>query len=122
MSQTAFRPLVALAAVAMLALAGCGGASDSSGGSSGSGGSQQLSLVAYSTPEVVYDEIIPAFKKTDGGSDVAFKTSFGASGEQSRAVEAGLDADVVSFSIEPDMERLVKAGIVSPDWSKAAHG
>jgi sulfate transport system substrate-binding protein len=111
-----------LAAIASLAIAGCGGAEDShDAGASSGGGSSQISLVAYSTPEVVYDEIIPAFKKTGEGEDVGFKTSFGASGEQSRAVEAGLKADVVSFSIEPDMERLVKAGIVDAAWNKAAH-
>ena len=44
-------------------------------------------------------------------------TSFGPSGEQSRAVEAGLQADVVSFSIEPDITRLVKAGLVTDDWN-----
>ena len=38
------------------------------------------------------------------------QTSFGASGDQSRAVEAGLPADVVAFSLEPDIERLVDAG------------
>ena len=69
-----------------------------------SGGTKaQLSLVAYSTPQVVYDEVIPGFQKTEAGKGVAFKTSFGASGDQSRAVEAGLPADVVSFSLEPDM-------------------
>src|SRR4051812_14049923 len=109
MSRKALRPLLPLAVVAALALAGCGGSDDSSGSS---GGSKQVSLVAYSTPEVVYNEIIPEFGKADAGKDVKFKTSYGASGEQSRAVEAGLGADVVSFSIEPDMERLVKAGIV----------
>jgi sulfate transport system substrate-binding protein len=66
---------------------------------------------------VVYDEIIPDFKKTAAGSGIGFKTSFGASGEQSRAVEAGLKADVVSFSIEPDMTRLVKDGLVTSDWN-----
>src|SRR3954451_8585666 len=124
MSRNALRPLLPLAAVAALALAGCGGADDStgsSGGSASSGGSKQVSLVAYSTPEVVYDEIIPAFKQTDGGKDVGFKSSFGASGEQSRAVEAGLDATAFSFSIEPDMERLVKACIVDAGWNKATH-
>jgi sulfate/thiosulfate transport system substrate-binding protein len=110
-----------LATIASLAIAGCGGSSDTSGGGSADSGSSKISLVAYSTPEVVYDEIIPEFKKTDAGKDIGFQTSFGASGEQSRAVEAGLKADVVSFSIEPDMERLVKAGLVSPDWSSAPH-
>ena len=109
--------LLALLPAALLA-AGCGGAGDSTSGASASGGDgdTSVSLVAYSTPEVVYDEIIPAFRRTDAGESVSFKTSFGASGEQSRAVEAGLKADVVSFSIEPDVRRLVEAGIVGEDW------
>jgi sulfate/thiosulfate transport system substrate-binding protein len=114
--------LVVLSLVAALAVAGCGGASDepsggSSGSSSSSGGKATLSLVAYSTPEVVYDEIIPAFQKTPEGEGVGFKTSYGASGDQSRAVEAGQKADVVTFSTEPDMTRLVKDGIVGEDWN-----
>jgi len=104
--------------VALLAVTACGGASDStSGGSSTDKGSKSLSLVAYSTPQVVYDEIIPEFQKTGDGEGVGFKSSFGASGEQSRAVEAGLKADVVSFSTEPDMTRLVDAGLVGKDWN-----
>jgi sulfate transport system substrate-binding protein len=109
-----------LTLVALAAVAGCGGASDSTDGADVSGGGDAkatLSLVAYSTPEVVYDEIIPAFQKTAEGRDVGFKTSFGASGDQSRAVEAGLRADVVTFSTEPDMTRLVDAGIVDPSWN-----
>src|SRR4051794_2367974 len=85
-------------AVAALLVAGCGGASDDSSGSatasSGGGGKTSLSLVAYSTPEVVYDQIIPDFEKTPEGKDVSFKTSYGASGDQSRAVLAGQKADI----------------------------
>ena len=116
--------ITALFATAGLFAAGCGGADDSTddssfaSSSSGEGGAQ-LSLVAYSTPEVVYDEIIPDFQKTPEGEGVEFKTSYGASGEQSRAVEAGLAADYVSFSIEPDMTRLVEAGIVDAAWKDA---
>lgn len=112
-----------LALGALAAVAGCGGSSDSSSGSSNassSGGGNAkttLSLVAYSTPEVVYDQIIPDFQKTTAGSGVGFKTSFGASGDQSRAVDAGLRADVVTFSTEPDMTRLVRDGIVASDWN-----
>jgi len=118
--------LVALLALAAMTAAGCGGSSDEHGGgttgstsSAGGGGGEKgnLSLVAYSTPQVVYDEIIPAFQGTPDGRDIGFKTSFGASGDQSRAVEAGLPADVVTFSTEPDMTRLVDAGIVAPDWN-----
>ena len=116
-----FRSFALTTLVAGLTIAGCGGASDSTdgGAAAASGGGASLSLVAYSTPQVVYDELIPAYQRSKGGSGSTFKTSFGASGEQSRAVEAGLDADVVSFSIEPDMTRLKKAGIVQ-SWEKVS--
>src|SRR5688572_4651922 len=113
-----YAPLL-LAAVSSLVLAACGGADDtkdSASSSEGGGGGTTISLVAYSTPQVVYDEIIPAFKETPEGEGVDFKTSFGASGDQSRAVEGGLKADYVSFSTEGDMTRLVDAGLVGDDW------
>jgi sulfate/thiosulfate-binding protein len=116
--MTRSRLLFAVLVAGLMAVSACGGASDStSGGASTEKGSRQLSLIAYSTPQVVYDEIVPEFQKTGDGEGVGFKTSFGASGEQSRAVEAGLKADVVSFSIEPDITRLVDAGIVAKDWA-----
>src|SRR3954453_4120787 len=84
-------------------------------GSSGT----SLNLVAYSTPQQVYEQALePGFKDTSDGKDVDFSNSFGASGDQSRAVEAGQPADVVEFSLQPDMQRLVDAGIVANDWDK----
>ena len=56
----------------------------------------------------------PGLPEDHAGKDVTFKQSYGASGDQSRAVEAGLPADVVTFSLEPDVDRLVKAGLVAP--------
>jgi sulfate/thiosulfate-binding protein len=118
--------LLAVAIAAALVVVACGGAEDTVGGGSssrpspaaGSGGSKtQLSLVAYSTPQVVYDEVIPGFQETQPGRGVTFKESFGASGDQSRAVESGLPADVVTFSLAPDMDRLVKAGLVDANWA-----
>jgi sulfate/thiosulfate transport system substrate-binding protein len=78
----------------------------------------KLSLVAYSTPQEAYEAIIPAFQKTKLGKGVTFEESYGASGDQSRAVQNGLSADLVALSLEPDVTRLVQAGLVSPDWNK----
>jgi sulfate/thiosulfate-binding protein len=106
--------LVALVLLPTLVAAGCGGGDDASA----SGDSGTLSLVAYSTPREAYEEIIPAFQETPEGQDLDFEQSYAASGEQRRAVEAGLPADVVAFSLEPDMTALVDAGLVDADWNK----
>src|SRR5215210_5071799 len=90
---------------ASLILSGCGG------GSGGEGGGGNLTLVAYSTPREAYEQITSAFGETEAGQGVSFETSFGGSGEQSRAVEGGLPADVVALSLEPDITRLVDAGL-----------
>src|SRR5215469_8836693 len=71
-----------------------------------------VSLVAYSTPREAYAAIINAFQHTPAGAGVTFDQSFGGSGDQSRAVLAGLPADFVAFSLEPDMTKLVKGGLV----------
>ena len=114
--------IAALLAVAGLTAAGCGGASDTNnGGGASASGSTKLSLIAYSTPQVVYDDAIPAFQKTAAGKGVGFDQSYGASGDQSRAVAGGLGADVVEFSLAPDMTRLVKAGLVAPTWANNPH-
>src|SRR5690349_6813574 len=72
-----------------------------------------LALVAYSTPKDAYGKIIPAFQGTAAGKDVSFTQSYGASGDQSRAVAAGLNADIIALSLEPDVTSLVKKGLVS---------
>lgn len=112
--------------MAALALAGaCGGASPGAAGSASAPGAAlpaaRLALVAYSTPQQAYDEITQAFAKTPQGRNITFTRSYGASGDQSRAVEAGLAADLVAFSLEPDMTRLVKAGLVAEDWAGDAY-
>jgi sulfate/thiosulfate transport system substrate-binding protein len=77
-----------------------------------------IRLVAYSTPREAYDKLIDDFKDTTAGRDTSFEQSYGASGEQARAVINGLRADVVAFSLEPDMTSLVKAKLVAPTWKK----
>jgi sulfate transport system substrate-binding protein len=111
----------ALAALTAGVLAGCGGSSDTTSNAaatgSGSGGSStQLGLVAYSTPKKAYDALTTAFGQTSAGKGVSFGQSFGPSGSQSRAVATGQPADIVAFSTEPDISRLVKAGVVSKSW------
>jgi sulfate/thiosulfate transport system substrate-binding protein len=86
------------------------------GGDSG-GGAGTINLIAYSTPQEAYEEIVPAFEKSDEGKDVDFKQSYGASGDQARAVEAGLDADVVALSLQPDVDKLVPK-YVADGWNK----
>jgi sulfate/thiosulfate transport system substrate-binding protein len=107
---------VMVAALVALATSGCGGTS--SAADEGSSGGGKLTLVAYSTPQEAYEEIIPAFQKTTAGKGVDFEQSYGASGEQSRAVEAGLPADVVEFALESDVTRLVDAGLVDSSWNQ----
>ncbi|HEX8927352.1 MAG TPA: sulfate ABC transporter substrate-binding protein [Actinomycetota bacterium] len=101
---------VATMVAVVLVAAGCGA-------TGGGGGGNRLSLVAYSTPREAYASLIPAFQKTAAGKGVSFSQSFGASGDQSRAVAAGLPADVVTLSLAPDMDKLADAGLVAKDWS-----
>ena len=108
--------VLAAAAIGLIVVgAGCGGTSAAIGG----GG--KLTLAAYSTPREVYAELAKSFEKTPEGKGVSFDESYGSSGEQSRAVESGLPADVVAFSLAPDVDRLVEAGIVDEGWDKDAY-
>jgi sulfate/thiosulfate-binding protein len=111
------RTIAVLGSLALvLGLTACGSSSSSSS-------SKSLALVAYSTPQGAYEKLIPAFGATGEGKGVSFSQSYGPSGEQSRAVVNGLHADVVNFSLQPDVEKLVKAGLVSPSWNQnATHG
>lgn len=102
---------VAAALAGILALAACGGSS-----SGASEGSDTVTIVGYSVLEQANTGVLDSFASTPGGEGVEFKTSYGASGDQSRAVEAGQEADEVQFSLEPDMTRLVDAGLVAEDW------
>lgn len=103
-------------------LAACGGASDSTsdGGGEATEGGTKLALVAYAVPKPGFDKVIPAFQKTDAGKGITFSQSYGASGDQSRKVESGLATDIVNFSLEPDVTRLVDAGLVDKDWNQNA--
>jgi sulfate transport system substrate-binding protein len=122
-SVTVGLPAALITLLIALVVAGCGSSSSSS--TSSSSGGAKLDVVGYSTPESVYAETLePAFAKTSQGKGVSFSNSFGASGDQSRAVVAGQPASVVHFSQAGDMERLVEEGeLVAKNWeSQPYHG
>lgn len=117
-------PAALLVLLMGLLAAGCGGSDNATGADTGSSsGGAKLDVVGYSTPESVYAETLePAFEKTSQGKGVSFSNSFGASGDQSRAVAAGQPASVVHFSQAGDMERLVEEGeIVAKDWESGPY-
>ena len=112
---TALVGALALLVTALAATAGIGAAAPDRSSDT------KLGLVAYSTPREAYGKLIPLLQKTAAGDGVSFSQSYGASGEQTRAVKAGLDADVVALSLAPDMDELVAAGKVDAKWKKQSY-
>jgi len=102
---TAAAALTSLMALAACAPSGGGGDDDVS-----------LSLVGFAVPKAGNNAAQKAFADTSEGEGVTWEESYGASGDQSRAVEGGLDADYVHFSVTPDVTRLVDAGLVDETW------
>ncbi|MFC7479509.1 sulfate ABC transporter substrate-binding protein [Luedemannella flava] len=103
---------IALTLAAGLALTACGGNDTPSGSSD-----VTLNIVGFAVPEAANKAIAAEWNKTDAGKGVKFKTSYGASGDQSRAVVNGLKADYVHFSVSSDVTRLVDAGLVDAGWN-----
>jgi sulfate/thiosulfate-binding protein len=117
-------PLAVLFALLLVGAAACGSDSDAdtgsatTGGSGGSNAGQTIHIVGFAVPEAANKAIAAEYVKTPGGKGVQFQTSYGASGDQSRAVVAGLEADYVHLSVSSDVTRLVDAGLVADDWNK----
>ena len=80
-----------------------------------------VDLVAYSTPKDAYGKIISAFQKTQAGNGTSFSQSYGASGDQARAVAAGQNADLVALSLAPDIDLLAGKGLVPKNWAANPH-
>jgi sulfate/thiosulfate-binding protein len=105
--------LLAVVAATAVGLSACGSRADSAA----SAPSQQLNVVGFSVIKSAYGQLGDAFEKTSAGKGVTFKGSYGASGAQSRAVIAGQKADVVAFSLAPDLKNVADAGLVDAQWS-----
>jgi sulfate transport system substrate-binding protein len=101
---------IALLGVALLA-----------GSASGARSGGSIALVAYSTPKDAYGSIISSFQKTSAGNGTGFSQSYGASGDQARAVAAGQSADLVALSLDPDVNLLVGKGLVPKNWAANSH-
>jgi sulfate/thiosulfate transport system substrate-binding protein len=112
-STTLFALIAVLAAIGLTA---CGGDDDASaGGGSDAGGT--VNLVAYSTPQEVYEqELIPAFQAAPEGEGTEFTSSFAGSGDSRRAIEAGQPTDFVHLPLEPDMTILEEEGLIPSDY------
>ena len=109
MTKTRSRAAIAVALAAGLALSACGGGSSSADATT-------LNIVGFAVPEQANKAIAAEWNKTPEGKGVKFQTSYGASGDQSRAVVAGLKADYVHFSVASDVTRLVTEGLVDETW------
>jgi sulfate transport system substrate-binding protein len=76
-----------------------------------------VNVVGYSIVANAYTALESAFSHTTAGQGVTFTNSFGASTTQAQDVVAGQPADVVNFSLNPDLALLINAGLVSHTWS-----
>ncbi|MBD2306667.1 sulfate ABC transporter substrate-binding protein [Chroococcidiopsis sp. FACHB-1243] len=81
----------------------------------------ELTLVSFAVTKAAHDAIIPKFTeqwKQEHNQNVTFKTSYGGSGSQTRAVIDGLEADIVHLALALDTSRIEKAGLIEPGWEK----
>ena len=111
-----------------LLITGCSGGNstnDANATDAPTGNEVKLTLAAYTTPREAYGEIIPLFVeswKEQTGQTVVFEESYQGSGAQSRAVVEGFEADIVALSLEADVTRIEKAGLITHDWRSEPFG
>ena len=86
---------------------------------------RELLLAVYSVPKEAYEKrLIPAFQrhwKARTGEDVRFRSSYGASGAQARAIIGGFEADIAALSVQGDVDQIVKAGLITHAWRAGPH-
>ncbi|MDX6469782.1 MAG: sulfate/thiosulfate transport system substrate-binding protein [Gaiellaceae bacterium] len=107
--------------LALIALSTALVATSAASAATGRSSDTTLSVVGYSIPTAVFPKLTTAYQATPAGNGVKFTSSFAASEVQSKAVAAGLPADVVNLSISTDVDRLVSAGLVDKSWDKNAY-
>lgn len=119
-SLKSFVSLFLVGTVLSFAIAACsGGNANNSAGDSGAvpnaspvaAKSQdvQLTLASFAVTKAAHEAIIPKFTEQwqkEHNQKVTFKTSYGGSGSQTRAVIDGLEADVVHLALALDTEKI----------------
>src|SRR4051794_18973128 len=91
----------AIFAIAVM-IAACGVVAEA-GRTDGQPPANTLTLLAFNASEPGWASVLPAFAATPGGSGVTVTASYGASGDQAKAVLVGQPADVVNFADEPSV-------------------
>ncbi|MBF2066535.1 MAG: sulfate ABC transporter substrate-binding protein [Calothrix sp. C42_A2020_038] len=128
-SVKGFLSLLLVGVFLSLAVAACNGgnggeASAPAGGASPVAASSKdvdLTLVSFAVTKAAHEAIIPKFVekwKQEKNQNVRFRTSYGGSGSQTRAVIDGLEADIVHLALALDTQRIEKAGLIQPGWEK----
>lgn len=87
-------------------------------------GPVSLTLGGYTTPREAYGAILPVFRDQWAKPhhvDLSFRESYLGSGAQARAIVGGFEADVAALSLEPDIEVIKKAGLITHDWKTGPH-
>jgi sulfate/thiosulfate transport system substrate-binding protein len=102
-----------------LSLVGCGNGSDSIAANQKP--DVAITLVGYAVPKAAHNRIIKKFAakwQQEHSQKVVFKQTYGGSGSQTRAVIDGLPADVVHLALGNDVNKLVQAKLIAPDWDQ----
>ncbi len=129
-SLKGFLSLFLVGAFLSLAVAACGGGSGGGEASAPTSGASpvaasnkdaEITLVSFAVTKAAHEAIIPKFVekwKKEKNQNVTFKTSYGGSGSQTRAVIDGLEADIVHLALAGDTQKIEKAGLIQPGWEK----
>src|SRR5262245_57758294 len=115
--MTASRTLPTLLLLALLACPGCSQRAETADGP----GSVELLNVSYDPTRELWKQLNSAFiadyqKRT--GTTLSIKQSHGGSSSQARQVIDGLEADVVTLAMWPDVDAIRKAGLIADGWEQ----
>src|SRR5699024_4107078 len=78
--------------------------------------------VSYDIARELFEDLNPKFIEiwqARTGKELTIDQSHGGSSRQARAILEGLNADIVTFNQETDIDVLVDGGLVQADWREA---